>query len=66
MSREQVKNIATIAMAKSYAKTLKASMKEVIGTCVSLGVTVEEKEPRETQREIDEGTYCYLIQELAS
>lgn len=60
---EQVKKIAKITMAKSYSKTLKSSMKEVMGTCVSLGVTVEGKEPKEAQREIDEGVYDKIIQE---
>jgi len=39
------------------AKTLKAAVKEVLGSCVSIGVTVEGKDPRELQREIDEGKH---------
>ncbi len=63
LTMDQVKKIAAISMSKSYSKTLKGAMKEVIGTCVSLGVTVEGKEPREAQREIDEGIYDSLIKE---
>ena len=41
--------------------TLKAQVKEIIGTCVSMGVSVEEKNPREIQKEIDNGTYDSLF-----
>ncbi len=36
---------------------LKGGVKEVIGTCLSMGVTVEGKDPREVQAQIDEGKY---------
>jgi large subunit ribosomal protein L11 len=36
-------------------KDLKRKVKEVLGTCKSMGVTVEGKDPREIQREIEEG-----------
>jgi large subunit ribosomal protein L11 len=35
----------------------KNATKEVIGTCVSMGLTVEGKDPREVQQEIDQGAY---------
>lgn len=63
ITMEQVKKIAKISMTKSYAKTLKSSMKEVIGTCLSLGVTVEDMEPRVAQKEIDQGKYDNIVQE---
>jgi large subunit ribosomal protein L11 len=40
---------------------LKARVKEIIGTCVSMGVLIEEKNPREIQKEIDQGTYDSLF-----
>jgi len=43
--------------------TLKAAVKEVIGTGVSMGVTVEGKDPREVQKEIDEGKHDALLAE---
>lgn len=55
ISLESVKRIAEIKMADSYAKDLKGAMKEVLGTCLSMGVTVEGKDPREVQRELDRG-----------
>jgi large subunit ribosomal protein L11 len=38
-------------------KDLKHKTKEVIGTCTSMGVTVEGKKPKETLKDIDEGKY---------
>ncbi|MEF8848039.1 MAG: 50S ribosomal protein L11, partial [Candidatus Thermoplasmatota archaeon] len=38
-------------------RDLKEKTNEVIGTCVSMVVTVEGKNPQETQKEIDEGKY---------
>jgi large subunit ribosomal protein L11 len=33
----------------------------MLGTCVSLGVTVEGKDPREVQKDIDAGKYEELF-----
>jgi len=38
-------------------KDLKEKTKEIIGTCISMGVTVEGKNPKEIQKAIDEGEY---------
>ena len=38
-------------------KELKQKTKEVIGTCTSMGVTVEGKKPKEIQKRIDEGEF---------
>jgi large subunit ribosomal protein L11 len=55
LSLEAVRRIAEIKMADSYAKDLKGAMKEVLGTCLSMGVTVGGRDPREVQRELEEG-----------
>ncbi|RJX16187.1 50S ribosomal protein L11 [Candidatus Bathyarchaeota archaeon] len=60
---EQVKKIAKVRMGKSYAKTLKAAAKEVLGVCVSMGVTVDGKEPKEVQKEIDAGVYDAILRD---
>jgi large subunit ribosomal protein L11 len=57
LTMEQVIRIAKIKRPELLAKNLKAATKEVLGSCVSMGVTVEGKDPREVQREIDEGKY---------
>jgi large subunit ribosomal protein L11 len=61
LSMEQVVRIAKIKRPELLAPTLKSAAKEMLGTCVSLGVTVEGKDPREVQKEIDEGKYAELF-----
>jgi large subunit ribosomal protein L11 len=34
-----------------------------MGTCVSIGITVEGKDPREVQTEVDEGNFDDLLKE---
>ncbi|RLI32103.1 50S ribosomal protein L11, partial [Candidatus Bathyarchaeota archaeon] len=58
-----VKRIAKIRMSKSYAKSLKAAVKEVAGTCVSMGVTVDGKNPKEFQKDVDKGIYDDVLKE---
>jgi large subunit ribosomal protein L11 len=60
---EQIVRIAKIKRPELLARTLKGAAKEIIGTCVSVGVTVEGKDPREVQREIDEGNYDDMFKE---
>ncbi|MCW4010140.1 MAG: 50S ribosomal protein L11 [Candidatus Bathyarchaeota archaeon] len=54
---EQIVRIAKIKRPELLASTLKGAAKEMMGTCVSLGVTVEGKDPRDVQKEVDDGTY---------
>ena len=39
-------------------KTKKERFKEVVGTCVSMGVTVDNKEPKQVIKEIEAGGYA--------
>jgi large subunit ribosomal protein L11 len=48
-------SIAKSKMDGSLAKNVKSAVKQVLGTCVSMGVTCEGKDPREMIKEIDEG-----------
>jgi large subunit ribosomal protein L11 len=57
LSMEQIIRISKIKRPELLSKTLKSATKEILGTCVSMGVTVEGKDPREVIREIDEGKY---------
>ena len=57
LTMEQVVRIAKMKRPELLAKTLKGATKEILGVCVSMGVTAEGKDPREVQREIDEGKY---------
>jgi large subunit ribosomal protein L11 len=57
LSMEQIVKIAKIKAPQLLSSTTKNATKELLGTCVSLGVTVEGKDPREVQKDIDAGTY---------
>ena len=61
LSLEQVVKIAKMKSADVLSKDLKAAVKEVLGTGVSMGVTVEGKDPRAIQKEINEGKHDALI-----
>ena len=63
LSMDQVVRIAKVKGTELLAKNLKAAVKEVLGSCVSMGATVEDKDPREVQREIDEGKHDALLAE---
>jgi large subunit ribosomal protein L11 len=39
------------------ARNLKSAVKQVLGTCLSMGVTVDGKNPREVIKEIDLGIH---------
>ncbi len=62
LTMAQVVSLAKKKRTELLAKTLKLATKEVLGSCVSIGVTVEGKDPREVQREIDEGKHDQLFE----
>ena len=61
LTMEQVLRIAKVKRPQLLASTLKGATKEMLGTCTSMGVTVEGKDPREVQAEIDEGKHEELF-----
>ena len=61
LSMEQMVRIAKIKAPQLLATNIKDATKELLGTCVSLGVTAEGKDPREVQKEIDAGNYDTLF-----
>ncbi|MFP4591207.1 MAG: 50S ribosomal protein L11 [Halobacteriales archaeon] len=65
LSIEEVRQIAEQKLPDLLSYDLKAAAKEVVGTCVSLGVTVEGEDPRRALRTIDEGTYDDVLVEAA-
>ncbi|MFX0195415.1 MAG: 50S ribosomal protein L11 [Candidatus Hodarchaeota archaeon] len=58
---EHILKIAKTKLPGSLAKDLKAACLEILGSCVSLGVTVEEVDPREIQEKIKEGQFDDVI-----
>lgn len=63
LSMQQVMKIAEVKHSELLARNLNSAVKEILGSCVSMGVTVEEKDPREIQKEIDEGKHDNLFKE---
>jgi len=54
---DKVIGIAKSKIAGSYAASIKSAAKEVVGSCVSMGVKVEGKDAREFMKEIDAGKW---------
>ncbi len=52
---EKIIEIAKSTYGKSEAKSIKARVKEILGTCLSMGVTVDGKNPREINVDAIEG-----------
>jgi large subunit ribosomal protein L11 len=63
---EQVKKIAEQKSSDLLSYDLKNAAKEVVGTCTSLGVTIEGNDPREFKKRIDEGEYDEFFAEEAA
>ncbi len=57
LSMSQVLRIADMKKEVSLGTTVKSRAKEVVGTCVSVGVTVEGKDPKEMIAEINQGSW---------
>ncbi|MEM0261160.1 MAG: 50S ribosomal protein L11 [Nitrososphaerota archaeon] len=57
ISLESVIKIARLKMDEMRAKTLKKAVKQVLGTCVSMGITINGKNPKEVIKEIDQGLH---------
>jgi large subunit ribosomal protein L11 len=63
LSFEQLVGVAKKKKAGLYAASLKAAAREVLGTCVSMGVTVDGKSPKEVQELIKGGAYDAQLKE---
>ncbi|MCW3976964.1 MAG: 50S ribosomal protein L11 [Candidatus Bathyarchaeota archaeon] len=61
LTMEQLARIAKVKGDQVLARNLKAAIKEILGSCVSMGVTVEGKDPKDVQEEIDQGKYDELL-----
>jgi large subunit ribosomal protein L11 len=54
---DKLAKIAGVKMPQSYGATIKSVAKEVAGSCVSMGVTIEGKPAKDFLVEIDEGKW---------
>ncbi|MDD3042819.1 MAG: 50S ribosomal protein L11 [Methanosarcinaceae archaeon] len=57
LSVQQVVKIARMKRDDVLSYDLKATMKEVMGTCVPMGVTIENMAPKECQKALCEGSF---------
>ena len=55
LTMDKVISIAKSKIAGSYAASTRSAVKEVVGSCVSMGVKIEGKDAREFLKEIDAG-----------
>ncbi len=63
LTMEQLIRIAKVKRTEVLARDLKAAVKEILGSCVSLGVTVEGKDPKDVQGEVDQGKLDELLED---
>ena len=60
---DQLVTVAKKKKAGLYAASLKSATREVLGTCVSMGVTVDGKPAKEVEELIKSGTYDAQLKE---
>lgn len=63
LTMEQLIHIAQLKREQLFSKNLKGAVKEILGSCVSVGITVNEKDPKDIQRDIDEGLFDNILRE---
>ncbi|MDR3062771.1 MAG: 50S ribosomal protein L11 [Methanobrevibacter sp.] len=63
LSIDQSLKIARMKFDSLLANDYKHAVKEIMGTCVSMGITVDGKDPREAQKIVDAGEYDDILVE---
>ncbi len=63
-SIEQIISIAKTKMQNLLCKDLKSAVKVVAGTCVSLGILIENKQAKEIEKDIEAGKYDKEISQV--
>lgn len=64
ISIESAIKIAKMKIDSSYAKDIRGALKEVIGTCLSLGMQVGNKPPKDAYSDIKTGKYDEALQKV--
>lgn len=59
---DQIVKVAKMKQSALFCKSLKAAVKQVVGTCASMPITVEGKKAVEVIKEIESGKYDSVIQ----
>src|SRR4030042_6246454 len=63
-SIEQIISIAKTKLPNMLCKDFKSAVKTIAGTCVSLGILIENKPAAEVEKEIDSGKYDKEINQM--
>jgi len=63
ITMEQIKKVARMKETSLYGNSLKDNAKTIVGTCYTMGIKVEGKDPHEVQREISRGKYDDVLKE---
>jgi large subunit ribosomal protein L11 len=63
---DQVRTVAEQKQSDLLSYDMKNAAKEVVGTCTSLGVTIEGNDPREFKERLDDGEYDDLFADEAA
>jgi len=62
-SIEDIIKVAKIKMPDMLQKEFKSAVKSILGTCASIGILVQSKEPNELIKDVDEGKFVKEINE---
>ena len=57
VSADAIAKIANVKLESSYASSLKSVAKQIVGTCIPLGIKIEGKTPKEFTVEINESKW---------
>ena len=57
LTLEQVAKVARMKLDSLLASNFKSAVNEIIGTCITLGVTVEDMAPKEAQQSVKSGAF---------
>ena len=57
ITADSIVKVANVTLETSYASSLKSVAKQIVGTCISLGIKIEGKTPKEFTAEINDGKW---------
>ena len=61
LTMAQVVKIARAKAPQSYGSTLRSTTREVVGSCISMGVKVEDRDPRDVMQDIAAGRWDQVL-----
>jgi large subunit ribosomal protein L11 len=61
LTMQQVKKLAEMKMNSLSSSKIYSAVREIVGTCNSMGITIEGKRAKEIQKEIKSGNWDHLL-----